>query len=388
MVDDASGTELTRLLDAVIAVGSELSLPVVLRRIVETAVELVGAGYGALGVLDDERQALQEFLYVGISEDEAQRIGHLPEGHGILGLLIAEPRPLRLPDLTAHPDSYGWPPGHPPMTSFLGVPIRVRGEVFGNLYLTDKAGGGAFTPADEDLTVALAATAGMAIENARLHSRLAELLVVEDRERIARDLHDTVIQRIFATGLALQGLAARVSDADPDLSARLAASVDDLDDTVRHIRTTIFELQRPRLPGRSVRREVLDLVTEASDALGTGIGSRFDGPIDTAVDGPLADHLVAVTREALTNVVKHAQAAQVEVAIEVGDGQLRLVVADDGIGTTSADGGGPAAPGSGQGLANLRSRAEELGGHCTVEPSPLGGLQVRWVVPLGVPGPR
>ena len=214
MVDDASGTELTRLLDAVIAVGSELSLPVVLRRIVETAVELVGAGYGALGVLDDERQALQEFLYVGISEefvaamhdvhffgdprhldcpvdgavaaagDHDPFAGEIPDRAN--KVLHAEPRPLRLPDLTAHPDSYGWPPGHPPMTSFLGVPIRVRGEVFGNLYLTDKAGGGAFTPADEDLTVALAATAGMAIENARLHSRLAELLVVEDRERIAR----------------------------------------------------------------------------------------------------------------------------------------------------------------------------------------------------------
>ena len=376
MADDGTArSELQRLLDAVIAVGSELSLPVVLRRIVETATRLVDARYGALGVLDEDRTGLQEFLTVGLDDEEVARIGHLPEGHGILGLLIVDPKPIRLPDLTRHPDSYGFPEGHPAMHSFLGVPVRVRGEVFGNLYLTDKQGAPTFSDADEELAVALAATAGMAIENARLHSRLAELLVVEDRERIARDLHDTVIQRLFATGLALQGAAARVPD--PELAARLAAAVDDLDDTVRHIRTTIFELQRPMVPGRSVRREVLDLAAEAGDALGFAVATRFDGPVDTNVDDALAEHLLAVTRESLTNAVKHAEAHQVDLAVAVDDATLELVVRDDGVGLAATTDGG------GHGLKNLASRAAQLGGSCEVRDREAGGCEVRWSVPLG-----
>ena len=375
MADEGTArSELQRLLEAVIAVGSELSLPVVLRRIVETATRLVDARYGALGVLDEDRTGLQEFLTVGLDDEAVARIGHLPEGHGILGLLIVDPQPIRLPDLTRHPDSFGFPEGHPPMHSFLGVPVRVRGEVFGNLYLTDKQGAPTFTDADEELAVALAATAGMAIENARLHSRLAELLVVEDRERIARDLHDTVIQRLFATGLALQGAAARVPD--PELAARLAAAVDDLDDTVRHIRTTIFELQRPVVPGRSVRREVLDLAAEAGDALGFAVATRFDGPVDTTVDDALAEHLLAVTRESLTNAVKHAEARQVDLAVAVEDGTLELVVRDDGVGLAGTPGGG------GHGLKNLASRAAQLGGGCEVRDREGGGCEVRWAVPL------
>ena len=370
----AARSELQRLLDAVIAVGSELSLPVVLRRIVETATGLVDARFGALGVLDETRTGLQQFLTVGMDDDQVASIGRLPEGHGILGLLIVDPRPLRLPDLVSHPDSFGFPAGHPTMHSFLGVPIRVRGEVFGNLYLTDKQGAEGFSDEDEELAVALAATAGMAIENARLHSRLAELLVVEDRERIARDLHDTVIQRLFATGLALQGLAARVPD--PEQSARLSQAVDDLDDTVRHIRTTIFELQRPRVPGRSVRREVLDLAAEAADALGFAVATSFEGPVDATVEDETAEHLLAATREALTNAVKHAEATSVELAVTVDEDRLQLTVRDDGVGLPEVTGDG------GHGLKNLTSRATELGGSCTVRTRDGGGCEVSWSVPL------
>src|SRR5581483_6542396 len=127
-------------------------------------------------------------------------IGELPRGHGILGLLIVDPVPIRLHDLREHADAFGFPARHPEMTSFLGVPIRVRDQVFGNLYLTNKRSEADFTDLDEELTVALAAAAGVAIENARLDARVRELALLEDRERIARDLHDTVIQRLFATG--------------------------------------------------------------------------------------------------------------------------------------------------------------------------------------------
>ena len=156
------------LLEAVVAIGSGLDLESTLGRIVETAVGLVDATYGALGVIGDDRQ-LAEFIPVGLSQDEIERIHHWPEGRGLLGLLIRDSRPLRLADIAAHPESSGFPAGHPPMRSFLGVPVRVRDEVFGNLYLTGKRGGGEFTEDDEAVLVALGAAAGVAVENARLY---------------------------------------------------------------------------------------------------------------------------------------------------------------------------------------------------------------------------
>ncbi|MFB4311505.1 GAF domain-containing protein [Actinomadura sp. GTD37] len=157
------------LLEAVVSIGGELELETVLRRIAEAAATLVDARYAALGVIGEEGERLVRFVTTGVGEEEIEAIGHWPHGHGILGLLIREPRPLRLPDLTAHPDSFGFPANHPPMRTFLGVPIRVRDEVFGNLYLTEKAGGGPFEEEDEVVVTALATAAGVAIENARLY---------------------------------------------------------------------------------------------------------------------------------------------------------------------------------------------------------------------------
>src|SRR4051794_22322362 len=166
---------LKRLLGAVLAMEEELDLEATLRRIVEEATSLVDARYGALGVLDADGRGLAAFITVGLEPEERAAIGPLPQGHGILGLLILEPHPIRLPDLREHPDSYGFPPNHPDMTSFLGVPIHIRGEVFGNLYLTDKRGAPEFSEEDERLVTAMAAAAGIAVDNARLHARLREL---------------------------------------------------------------------------------------------------------------------------------------------------------------------------------------------------------------------
>jgi len=372
--------QLHELLGAIVAVGGHLSLEVVLRRIVESAVAMVDAHYGALGVLDESGSRLAQFLHVGIEPDAAEQIGHLPEGEGLLGQLIIDPRPLRIPDLKAHPSSFGFPAGHPPMSTFLGVPIRIRGEVYGNLYLTDKRGGGEFSSSDEQMAVSLAAAAAMAIENARLHARVSDLVVVEDRERIARDLHDTVIQRIFATGLALQAVAVRVSDAE--MAERLQVCVDDLDDTVRHIRTTIFELQRERLVGRSLRRELVDLVSELGETFGLVAGVVFDGPVDTLVSGAdadLADVALAVVREAVTNVVKHAAATRIGVLVDASS-SLAITVTDDGHGFDAATAH------EGNGLINLRDRAERLGGMLQLDSTP-SGTTLRWTVPLhGGPG--
>ena len=157
------------LLEAVMAISSDLDLHAVLTRIVRSATELTGATYGALGVIGPDGENLVDFVTTGIGAHQRELIGDLPRGHGILGLLIEHPEAIRLEDLSAHPSSYGFPPNHPPMTTFLGVPVRIRGTVFGNLYLTEKAGGTAFTAQDELLVRGLATAAGFVIENARAY---------------------------------------------------------------------------------------------------------------------------------------------------------------------------------------------------------------------------
>lgn len=381
-------THLERLIDAIVLIGSDLDLPTMLQRIIESAVDLVDATYGALGVLDPTRTALEQFITIGITDDERARIAHPPEGHGILGLLIVEPEPLRLTDLRTHPDSYGFPEGHPPMQAFLGVPIVVRGEGFGNLYLCDPRSGGAFTDRDEQLMIGLATAAGVAIEHARLHERVTMLGIVTERERIARDLHDTVIQRIFATGLSLQSIAAR--EQDPDLAMRLSDAVNDLDDTVRQVRTTVFELQQQRLPGRSLRREILGVVETTAVGLGFHPIVRFDGAVDIAVTGAIADEVLAVVSEALSNVVRHARATRVELDLTVTDDRIVCSLADDGVGFPTTidsdlhDHSGPNPDGSGNGLRNVASRAQRLGGHALAGTSRLGGALLVWDVPLPI----
>lgn len=368
-------TRLQQLMEGVRAIGSGIELPAMLRRIVHAATELVDAKYGALGVLDDSRSWLSQFITVGIDDEGRAEIGELPHGHGILGLLIVDAKPLRLPDITLHPDSFGFPPGHPVMTSFLGVPILVRGEVFGNLYLTDKRNGEQFTDEDEDLVVALAGAAGVAIENARLHTRLREMALVEDRERIARDLHDTVIQRLFATGMSLQGCI-RLVHTDPDAAAaRVEAAVDDLDLTVKHIRTAIFGLESSRLSSTGTRTRIIDLAHDAVDALGFEPRVLIDGPVDTALDERVADELIATLREALSNVARHARASHVDVAVILDDDELCLTVTDDGVGPPGPD------TKRGKGLDNMERRAAKLGGELTIGEAPGGGTALRWRIP-------
>jgi signal transduction histidine kinase len=363
-----------RLLDAILPVASDLSLPVVLRRIVESATDLVGARYGALGVLGADR-TLSDFLTVGIDEAEHERIGRLPEGQGILGLLILEPHPIRLADLTKHPDSFGFPANHPPMHSFLGVPVKVRDSIFGNLYMCEKIGAPEFSQEDEDLLVGLAAAAGVAIENARLAGRVSELALLEDRERIARDLHDTVIQRLFAVGMQLQGTA-RLTD-KPEIASRLNQAVDDLDRTVRDIRSTIFSLSVKAETADSLRSQLTWIAEEVVDAMGFHPAVYFDGPVDSTVPDDIAEHVKAVVREALSNVAKHAGAKHAVVRVSVAAGTVTVTVEDDGAGI-GASGSAPA----GNGLVNMSARADRLGGTFLAEDAPRGGTALTWTAPL------
>ena len=511
------------LLDAVVSVGADLSLPDVLRRIVESACRLSGARYGALGVVGPERR-LTQFVTVGVDEQQRELIGELPEGRGLLGELIDEPHPLRLADLSGHASSYGFPAGHPPMSSFLGVPVPVRGQVFGNLYLTEKAGGAPFTAEDEDLVVALAAAAGIAVDNARLYEAAARrqawlsavveipsallrgapleealdliaararevaaaevvavtlsgavpvlagdgpdqlvalvraaattarpdtgrsgdvdpptepgpadraagrLLVVplavgsdelgvlvagrladaapfdegdtelvdgfagqaalalqlarsqadrariallEDRDRIARDLHDLVIQRLFATGLSLQGLEARLSD---ELAReRVDRAVDDLDETVREIRRTIFSLRNEG--GTGLRSVLHEVVGAASRQLGARPHLRVEGPVDSVVPDGLVPDVRAVVTEGLANAARHAQAQEMSVLVATDGTRLRVEVGDDGRGLRPG--------GRRSGLANLEARAQRRGGTFEARSEPGEGTRLVWTVPLG-----
>ena len=532
----AARDRLRGLLRANRLIIGDLALPVVLRRIAEAARELVQARYAALGVLGPDG-GLDQFIHVGVDEETVARIGHLPEGKGLLGALIDDPHPIRLADLADDPRSVGFPEGHPAMNSFLGVPIRIRDEVYGNLYLTERKGG-PFTAEDEELVAALAATAASAIDNARLYAEagrrqrwleasteitrqllssegepplsviarrlhemadadvvavvlptadqsrlmvevatgeeaaqltaltypfentiagvaissgrpvlvgdvtqqqtytvhLAQLtavgpmmalpllgtqgsrgavlvartpgrrrfneadldiattfaqhaavaleladaradqqrmMLLEDRDRIARDLHDHVIQRLFAAGLAVQSLAASaVSDTG---ASRLNAVVDDLDETIRQIRTTIFELRGPLGPQPStVRTQVIGLIDEVAPLLGFNPALRFTGPVDTIVPDDVATDLIAVIREALSNIARHAHASAAEVEVTATSADVTVDVTDNGVGIGESR--------RRSGLANLAWRAERYGGSLTLPDHE--GTHLRWTIPL------
>jgi signal transduction histidine kinase len=366
-------TRLRRVLEATLLLQADLDLSTLLHHFIDEARSMTGARYGALGVLNDERTALGEFITVGLDPDEEVRIGARPTGRGVLGLLITDSHPLRLANLGSHPDSYGFPPNHPPMTSFLGVPIKVRDEVYGNLYLTEKIGWSEFTSDDEALVGALAVGAGIAIENTRLHERVRQVAVYDDRDRMARDLHDTVIQRLFAVGLSLQSMAGAAAAAG--IAERLETSIAHIDDTIRQVRSTIFELASAEID-QGVRASILALVHDLSPLVGFDVRTSFDGAVDTMISNQLAEHLLAVVREAVTNVGRHAQATEASVSVSVKDGLCRLRVVDNGRGLDDG-----VAHEGGLGLVNLRRRAEKLHGQFATETPETGGTSLIWQVP-------
>jgi signal transduction histidine kinase len=364
---DGFDAPLQQLLDAMLSIGSDLSLPAVLQRIIESACKLVDARYGALGVMDDHGQ-LTDLATSGVDESTHEAVGRLPEFTGILGVLLRDPKPVRLRDVSEHPLAQGFPPGHPEMSSFLGVPIRGK-EAIGSLYLADKQSGDQFTEEDERLAVTLAAASGVAIDNARLQSSLEHVAVLQDRERIARELHDKVIQRLFAAGMTLQ---TTLPIARSEVASHITQAVEEIDETIRDIRRTIFALEtRTR---RGVRVDIFAHVDAAREVLGFTPELRLEGPIDSAVPETTADHLLATLFEALSNVAQHAGASKVDVAVEAGD-ELRLQVADDGAGL-------PDRIEPGQGLRNMERRALELGGNASVRPREGAGTVVEWRVPL------
>jgi signal transduction histidine kinase len=345
-----------RLIEAGMILASELSLDAVLQRIIELAVDITDARYGALGVIGPGGD-LQQFITTGITPEEREAIGAPPHGRGILGALIEEGKPMRLPDISADPRSVGFPANHPKMKSFLGAPIIVRGAVFGDIYLTEKQGGPEFDERDPRDVSVLAAQAGVAIENARLYNEIHRLAVLEDRERIAKELHDGVIQALFAVGMGLQGAALM---SEEEVATRIEGAVADIDRVIRDLRNYIFGLRPGILADRQLDEALRHLGEEFQQKTGVITVVDVDPTVASELT-PAAADILQLTREALSNVGRHAQAATCRVSLYRSDDRLMLEVDDDGQGFD------PDTSRRGDGLTNLEERVRALGGTFSIE---------------------
>lgn len=359
---------LPALIEAAAAVVGAGDLEHVLRSLVAEARTATGAEYAALGVLG-EHGVLSDFLHEGLTAEEVERIGPLPTGKGVLGLLVREKRTIRLDSISEHPDSYGFPPNHPHMSTFLGVPVAAGGKAFGNLYLAEKEGG--FTDDDVMIVEALSRIAGSAVTTARLQERLRSIAVGEDRQRIARDLHDSVIQDLFGVGLGLQGIAERITDTTA--AATLEEAVDRLDLVVEALRAYIFQL---RTTGG--RRQLDERLQELVSRMGSAYPAAVTLEIGTAelANDQIEDEVVKIVTEALSNALRHSKGTEIEVIVDADDEWCRILVRDDGVGFD------PQLPGSGMGLANLSARASGLGGRATITSTVGSGTTVEVRLPL------
>jgi signal transduction histidine kinase len=364
------------LIDAILLIETDADLDGQLSRIIETASRLVGARYGALGVIARDGTTLSRFITYGLDPVERAAIGAEPRGHGLLGEIIRLRSTLRIDDLAVHATSSGLPPNHPPMKRFLGVPVTTGdGHIFGNLYLTDPLDGEPFSEEDEQLIEALGRAAGLIIDQAMLRSNMRELTLSEERERLARDLHDTVIQRLFGVGLALQtSLHSIVND---DVRDRINNVLDELDATIHEIRTTIFEIDQDLVVGPTLEQRVKKLSAEVESRLGVLADVKVSADIDEFVGPRCAQHSVQALREILSNVVRHSEASAVAIQIDTSDNLIEVVVHDNGVGFIPN-------VGSGRGVRNLASRARQLGGNCTIQSKIGGGTTVRWTADRSV----
>jgi signal transduction histidine kinase len=314
-----------------------------------------------------------------MSDDLVTGLGPLPRTHGMLGAMLSDPRPFRTDDITKDPRFRGWwPVAHPLMRSFLGVPIVAKGDIIGAFYLTEKQGAPSFTEGDERLITVLAAHAAIAIENARLFEASRELNVIEERNRLARELHDAMTQNLFSLALTAE-VASGLVYADP---ARARAEIDRIRalarDTQAELRSLIFELRPPQLEADGL----VATIGKDLEVLGRAHGLKADLRVDGTpeLDSDVELELYRIVQEALNNAVRHAQADTVEVDVEARDDGVTIVVHDDGVGFD------PAARSIRErrlGLTSMRERAERLGGTFSVESSPGAGTTVRVEVPGG-----
>jgi signal transduction histidine kinase len=347
--------------DAVLAIAAEREVEPVLRRLVRAARELASARYAALGIPDGQG-AFAQFITEGMSDDLIAAMGPLPRTHGLLGAMLESPGSHRTPDIRRDPRFRGWwPSAHPQMRSFLGVPVVARGEVIAAFYLTDREGAEDFSSDDQRLIEMLAAHAAVAIENARLAERGRELSIVEERNRLARELHDSVSQKLFGLVLTAEA-AATLLERDSSAAADQVARLRELaQEALTELRELIFELRPPSLEQEGLAATLRKQVEMLRRVHGREIELRIAGAADCAPEAE-AD-VLRVAQEALANALRHAGAERIELRMEARDGRLLVVVADDGAGFDPAD---PALRARRLGLTSMEERARALGGTLAV----------------------
>jgi signal transduction histidine kinase len=370
-----------RLLDARLAaldaatraIAGELDLDRVLQLIVDSVRVLVGARYAALG-MPDRTGRITRFITSGIDAETREGIGHPPQGRGLLGLIIREGRTLRTSDIAAHPDAVGMPPNHPPMRSFLGVPIRVRRGVVGNFYLTEKAGGEAFDEEDEQLVEQFAVHAGIAIETARLHAKERQLAVIDERDRIGRDLHDGIIQALYAVALSLEDVPDLMRDDAAEATARVDRAIERLNLTIRELRNFILGLGSEMTAEAGLVAGLATLADELRLSMLVDIDLVVDGASGAAdtLSVESASQLLQMAREALSNVARHSGATRASITLGEDADDLVLAVGDNGRGFDPREASRPGH----FGLANLRERAASLGGTLSVESERGAGTRI------------
>ena len=343
-----------------------------LQVIVDRVRPLVGAEYAALGIVDPDNR-IERFITSGIDDEARRRLGPLPVGHWLLGLIIHENRSFRVPDLNTDPRRYGFPAHHPPMTSFLGVPITVKGSTVGRLYLTDKIGAPEFSAEDQALVETFALHAGIAMENARLHEQVRRLAVVDERDRISKDLHDGIIQNMYAVGLSIEDVPELMADDPAEAAARVERAIDSIHLSIQDIRNFIFGLRPELLSGASLIGGLAALVEEyRHNAI-----IEFELELPAAIPEPSAEvtgQLLGIVSESLSNVVRHSRASRAVVALRsTRDGLgLEVLVADNGVGFDPAH----TIRLGHQGLANTRERAALIGASIAIDSEPGAGCRV------------
>ena len=371
--------EVHAALDAAVrGIAGLTSVDAALQVIVDGVRPLVAARYAALGIVDPNGR-IERFITSGIDDEARRRIGDLPEGHGLLGLIIREERSFRITDINTDPRRHGFPPNHPPMTSFLGVPIAIKGTPLGRLYLTDKIGGDRFSAEDQTLVETFALHAGIAMENARLHEQLNRLAVVDERERISKDLHDGIIQNMYAVGLSLEDVPQLMGEDPTEAAARVEQAIDAIHLSIQDVRNFIFGLRPGLLEGASLLGGLAALVEEYRHNMIVDLELRLP---DAVIEPPeeITGHLLAIVTESLSNIARHSHAsrASLELVAPIDGTPLELTVEDNGIGFDPAR----VAKLGHQGLANTRERAAKIGGTVTFDSRPGAGTRVIVRVPI------
>lgn len=335
----------------------DVSLDHLLERIARVACEQSDAHYAALGVLD-ENGKLVKFITVGMTDDEIKRMAHPPVGKGLIGELMNTETPLRIPVIADHPRSAGFPEHHPPMTSFLGVPIRAGNVQLGQIYLTNKMGASEFTADDEKIIQMLAAYAAAAIQNARLHENTHRLAVLEERERIGMDLHDGIIQSIYGVGLSLESALHSFEEDPEDAKTRVQHSITGLNQAIRDLRAYILDL-RPRQMGTEGLMSGIDRLISEFRA-NTLAQVQLTGSENDLNELPQANSTVLfhICQEALANIAKHSKAKQVDVSLWATDERVLMEIHDNGRGFEMEKMNASI----GHGVANMQTRARAVGG--------------------------